>query len=350
MPEFRHQPEWQQQADRGSPLTDPVITVRQLSRFDSIGGRRAAGRFDHALVFVTGQGGYDAYVPPLRPSRAEVVARRYTAVYEVDTGIHPVQLIQTLPSRGDAFHFEATVDLTWQVAAPDRVVASGLRDVPATLTPRVQQRMRAASRRFAIEDSAAAETAVQDALDAVPLADTEGLEVICSVRLGLDEAARAHQERLRAIRYDTAAAVPEHEYQQLRLRQEQELLAKKAEFYRYHLDQGGVAQWALQLAQHPDDLPRALESLRADQVELLRNKIHLFDRMVENKQLEQYQLEEPAQLVLSTVRELLAQQQTGLLPPSAPAAPLPAGQVELAKDPVALGPDEPYDAPPAPPV
>ncbi|RST11101.1 hypothetical protein EF905_25875, partial [Streptomyces sp. WAC05374] len=96
MPDFRRPFEWVQDADRHTQLSDPVLTVRQLSRFDF--ARKSLTRIDHALVFATPKGSYDAYLPPRRPSRSEAAAKRYTAVYEVDMGVHPVRAEIRLPS------------------------------------------------------------------------------------------------------------------------------------------------------------------------------------------------------------------------------------------------------------
>ncbi|MCZ1001493.1 hypothetical protein O1M63_31060 [Streptomyces mirabilis] len=67
MAEFRRPPEWQQQADRHTTLIDPVLTVRPISRFDYT-ARRPVSAIDHALVFATAGGGYDAYMPRTGPA------------------------------------------------------------------------------------------------------------------------------------------------------------------------------------------------------------------------------------------------------------------------------------------
>ncbi|MBC3843832.1 hypothetical protein GXW82_37380 [Streptacidiphilus sp. 4-A2] len=207
MPDHRKIPEWNQSAQRDSVIVDPVAVVRQVTRFDHY-TRRPTTNADRALVFTTGSGVVDAFLPPLRPSRTELAARNYRAVYEIDMGIHHLSLVQQLPSRGDAFLFQAEVDVTWQVSDPAQVVRSGVRDVPALISPRIQSLMRNASRRYAVEDSADAEAAVQAQLLGADIASDVGLRVSCTARLDLDAAARAHQSRLRHIQQDKEAAVP----------------------------------------------------------------------------------------------------------------------------------------------
>ena len=145
MPDFRRPPEWDQRADRHTQLTDPVLTVRQLGRFE-YAARKALTRIDNALVFVNGKGAHDAFLPPHRPSRAELATGRYTAVYEVDTGIHQLAMELALPSDDDAFEFAAAADLTWQVKDPAAFVTSGERDVPALLARRLRQLARPVTR------------------------------------------------------------------------------------------------------------------------------------------------------------------------------------------------------------
>lgn len=53
MVDIRREPDWDQGANRHSELVDPVLTVRQLSRFDH---RKGYSRIDNALVFTTDKG------------------------------------------------------------------------------------------------------------------------------------------------------------------------------------------------------------------------------------------------------------------------------------------------------
>ncbi|SEL05917.1 hypothetical protein [Streptacidiphilus jiangxiensis] len=321
MPDFRRAPDWDQAANRDSQITDPVLTVRQISRFDPMAGRGMTAHADRALVFTTPDGGLFTYRPPLRPSRAEAASRNYRGVYEVDTGIHHLQLTEPLPSQGDAFTFTALVDVTWQVLDPEQVVRSGVRDVPRLIGPRIQQTMRAASRRHSVEHSETAELAVQQAVTDVEFGAAEGLRVTVVVRLDLDAAAREQQSRLRGIRYDTDALTPTFERERLRTTQEQQLLAQKAEFYQWHLARGGSAQWAVQLAQHPEDLRVVVEALRGEESSLLRHRLDVVTKLLEQRHLEGYQLEETGRLALEQLQALFAPPQ-----PTPPAPPAPEDQ------------------------
>ncbi|MEU8871705.1 PE-PGRS family protein [Streptomyces javensis] len=349
MADFRRQPEWQQQADRHTRLIDPVLAVRPMSRFEYT-TRRPAMAIDHALVFVTAKGTYDTYIPPHRPSRSDAMSRRYTSVYEVDMGTHPEQFDFTLPSDDDAFSFGATAELTWRVADPARFVASGERDVPTRLSREFQHLARPVSRGFAIEDSASAEHAVQRALDGGGFAVGIGLEVTCVVRLRLDDAAIAHRKQLRDIRHAGELLGPQHELemrqQQLRhqlelarTQQEQELNAQKISYYRYYLDQGGVTAWALRLAEHPEDTRVVLESMRADQLALMKTQANMALELLKDEGVEDYQKEEPTRRALQFVHDIFDQQLPDMSEP--PAYPPPSGERAGALPP---------SAPPAPPM
>ncbi|WP_174498653.1 hypothetical protein, partial [Streptomyces nodosus] len=379
MPPFHRQPEWQQPADRHTQLVDPVLTVRQLSRFDF--NLRSLVRIDHALVFSTPKGSFEAYPPPRRPTRAEVVANRYTAVYEVDMGVHRWTAELTLPSDNDAFEFTAEVDLSWQVLDPARFVASGHRDVPGLLLGELQQAARPVTRRFAIADSAVTERELLQAVTVLgPLGAPAGLQVTWTLRLRRDQANIEHQQRLQAIDHSAAEQVrvaqrgmevdveadrrqrqqdalqveramvygtqqQELLLQQQRWQHEQALLhsgqqhqlalqhgqqqlelqqieAQKIDFYQWHLQQGGVHSWALHLAQHPEDSQLVMTSMREDQLRMIQAQMDLVKQLLSGDAAENYELEGPKQLALRTVSDILNQRLPGV-PQSPP--PLPGG-------------------------
>ncbi|MFC8514285.1 hypothetical protein [Streptomyces sp. NPDC057257] len=378
MPAFNRPPEWQQQADRHTELVDPVLTVRQLGRFDF--NLKSLVRIDHALVFATPKGGYDAYLPPRRPTRSEIAAKRYTAVYEVDMGVHPFTAELALPSDNDAFEFTAAVELSWQVLDPARFVASGHRDVPALVLGELQQAARPVSRRFGIADSADAERELLQAVTVLgPLGAPVGLQVTWTLRLRRDQENIDHQRRLQAIDHSAAeqiraaergmeidvevdrrdrqqdrlqierAASYGHQQQELILQQQrwqheqamlasgqqhelalqqghqmlelQRIEAEKINFYQWHLSQGGVQAWALHLAQHPEDSRLVMQSMREDQLRMIQAQMDLVGQLLSGDQAENYELEGPKQLALRTVSDILNQRLPGvaqsppLLPP-----------------------------------
>jgi hypothetical protein len=343
MADFRRGPDWDQGAHRHSVLVDPVVTVRQLSRFDY---RKSYSRIDNALVFTTNKGEHEVYLPPRRPTRSELATRRYTAVYEVDMGVHSCTDSLSLPSENDAFDFTADLAMTWQVTRPERFVTSRERDVPALLTRRLAEMMREVGRRFPIDRSAEAERAVRQTVASDgPLADDAGLRVSWTVRLRQDDETIAQHRELRQIRYsderlgsahglamredafraerDRELTRQQHELAMERSHQEAELRkleAEKIEYYQYYLRHGGVASWALHLSRHPEDSRLVMESLREDQLTLIRSQRDIALQVLKGESsLEDYQRAGLTGPALQIIEEFLSRG----LPGADPAPPVP---------------------------
>ncbi|MGW3646725.1 hypothetical protein [Streptomyces sp. NPDC000878] len=392
MAAFHRPPEWQQSADRHTQLIDPVLTVRQLSRFEL--SLKSTVRIDHALVFSTAKGGYEAYLPPRRPTRSEIAARHYTAVYEVDMGVHPFSGTLTLPSDNDAFEFSAEVDMSWQVVDPARFVGSGHRDVPGLLIGELQRAARPVSRRFPIAESAAAERELLQAINVLgPLGAPAGLQTTWTLRLRRDQENIDHQRRLQAIDhsateqvrvaergseidvevdrrnrqqdalqieramsygtqqqhlalqqqrwdYEQAAlqSTQQHQLSIQRGHQElelQQIEAQKIAFYQYHLQQGGVQAWALHLSQHPEDSRLVMTSMRDDQLRMIQAQMDLVKDLLHGDNAEKFELEGPKQLALRTVSDILTQRLPGV-PQTPPPPLLPGGETS---------PGDPYGDP-----
>ncbi|ATZ23351.1 hypothetical protein SLAV_07235 [Streptomyces lavendulae subsp. lavendulae] len=348
-------PQWQQDANRHTVLADPVVTIQELSRFKPL----RTTRIDHALVFTTVQGGLDTYLPPSRPSRTELATRRWTSVYEVDTGRHEAVAVLALTSQNDAFQFEVSLNCTWQVVEPAAFVASGERNVPAMLQRLVEDAIRPVLRGYAMEDSAEAELHARKAIEAAgPLGVRAGLDVRCGLQLRRDEAALEQARRLREIAFARQKLEPEHallmredelaaeralaqgqqrhhvELQQQALdheraldrgRQElelQEIEAKKIEYYAYYLERGGPAAMAFQLARHPEDARLVMENLRQDQLLAMKNQLTVAIQALGGGPggLEEHQLDEPRRLAANIIKEVLG----GPKPAQGPTPPPPA--------------------------
>ncbi|MFD0275065.1 PE-PGRS family protein [Kitasatospora sp. NPDC127111] len=334
-------PQWQQNANRGTQLVDPVVTIQELSRFKPL----RTTRIDYALVFTTAQGGLDTFLPPRRPSRTELATKRWTSVYELDMGLHEVAAVVELPSSNEAFLFDVLLNFSWQVADPAAFVASGERDVPAMVQRICDTLMRPVLRGYAMEDSAVAEKAVQELLAASgPLGAAAGLHVRCTVQIRRDEAALNHARELRELEYARQKLDPQHELrmredelaaeralaqgrhqhwiasqnqdlgherQLARGRQElelQEIEVKKIEYYAYWLERGGPGAMAFQLARHPEDARLIMENLREDQLRAMQNQLQVAMQALGGGPggLEEHQLDEPRRLAANVIREVLS--------------------------------------------
>ncbi|MFC9296293.1 hypothetical protein ACFTWH_13965 [Streptomyces sp. NPDC057011] len=339
MANFLRPPDWDQHAHRHSELPDPVVTVRQLGRFDFLPSRRLT-RIDYALVYTTPKGAHETYLPPLRPT----TTRRYTAVYEVDMGVHRVRADLRLSSDNDALEFEMDVALDWQVADPAQYVRSGCRDVPTLLISELEQAARPVARRFPIAESTAAEAEILTALhEQKPLGEATGLRTAWTVRLRRDSGNIEHERRLQAIRHtteqeiltqrrgaevdiETAARAMVHgrrqhelELQQQQWAQEQAVLraqyelelqryeARKVDFYQRQLAQGGVQAWALHLAQRPEDTQLVLNGMREHELNLIKAQIDLVKQLLGGGKGEAHELEAPKQIVLQMISDFFSQ-------------------------------------------
>ena len=395
MADLRNPPDFEQPADRHTPLNDPVVTVRQLSRWGF--SRKALTRIDHALVFSTPQGDYEDFLPPVRPSRAEVAARRYTAVYEVDMGVHPHRTELDLPSDNDALEFTATIELSWQVASPKAFVRSGHRDVPALLLGELHQLACPLTRCFANRDSARAEAALLRGLtdpERPPLGAAAGLRVVWTLRLRQDRQEIEHQQRLQAIGHASAEEIRaerlakdydteldertrrqdalqmtrateygrmEHELTLRRQEWQQEqdirqadyqaelqrLEAEKIAFYQKYLEEGGVVAWALHLSAHPEDTRLVIEGMREDQRRFIQAKMELAKALMSGDNAEGYELEGPRRLAFDAVYEIFNQHLPGV-PREHSSAPPPT-RVPLTEESADAPPADPEPDPPADP-
>ncbi|MGW2269913.1 hypothetical protein [Streptomyces yangpuensis] len=316
-----HHTDWDQCADRHTPLKDPVVTVRQLGRLGLPGGPPT--RIDHALVYTTRRGGFEPYLPPDRPRRTP---RRYTAVYEVDMGVHPVRTRVRLPSSDDAHEFDVHVELEWQVTDPARFVRRGHRDVPRLLLGELEQAARPVSRRFPMDASAAAEADVLAVVQqGKPLGEEAGLRVRWTIRLRRDEDSIAHARRLQAIEHATTEEVLTQQggaradlerarrtqAQQQQSLELQEYEARRIDFYREYLTRGGIDAWAMHLVRHPEDSAKALNSLREDQRDRLRAQMDLIKEMLTKSGTEPFELEGPRRRAIEVFHAVLGEHVPG---------------------------------------
>ncbi|MFI0154176.1 hypothetical protein [Streptomyces lydicus] len=292
-------------------VNDPVREVRSLHRFEYVRNRPPTYA-ERALVYLTSGGRPHTYLPHQQPTRGELVSKNFRTLYEVDMGMQHMSLTHRLPSDGDASFFSAETDLTWRVTDPTAIVEKQVRDVRALIEPRMLTRMRRESRRYAIEYSASAESAVMDALAAEPLAAAEGLEITCEVRLSLDEEAMSQLASLRNIGYTKDRTRSEHELTRLRTRNDQEVMEEKTNFYSALLSQGEMGRWGAHLAQNPADIPLAISSIRDDEREASGNQIRLIEKLLDSGVVEDHMVEETARAALEGVKARLADAGRGL--------------------------------------
>lgn len=285
-------------------INDPVRRVQNLRRFEYV-RHQPPTYAERALVYLTSGGRPQTYLPSQQPTRGELITSNFRTLYEVEMGIQHMALEHRLPSVGDAAFFSTETDLTWRVVDPARIVERQVRDVRALVEPRLLTRMRQASRQFTIEDSAAAEIAVTKTLAAESLAADDGLEILCEVRISLDEEALKQLSSLRSIDYSKRRTISEHELTRLVTTNEQEIMEDRSTFYARMLAQGEMERWGLHLHQNPSDIPLAISSIRDDDREASANQIHIIERLLDKGVIEDHMMEDAARAALEGVKERL---------------------------------------------
>lgn len=295
---------WGRTADGKTRLIDAVLTVRVVKRASPSVSLTAP---DRALVFATPGGVYDTYMPPHRPSRSEVASRRYTTMYEVDVSTNLITESITLPSADDAFQFDGDVSILWQVADPARFVASGVRDVPQHLMTEIQRIARRVTRRINIENSAEAESALQEAADSKSLGSSIGLHVSWSINVSQEERSKrlTHLVNEGISRFELELLV-EHQRAETR-----RIGAQKAAFYQWHFETGGVTPWAHHLALHPEDSRLAVESMRVDQLETIGRRWRQINEIMQaSGESDKNARELALQVIQEVLKERLGQRST----------------------------------------
>ncbi|MGH1555408.1 hypothetical protein ACRAWF_36915 [Streptomyces sp. L7] len=354
---------------RSSTPSSPCGSCRASSSTSS-----RTSRIDNALVFATGKGGFVAYLPPQRPTRGDIAANRYTAVYEVDMGVHPHTCELALPSDNDAFEFTAAGrPVPGRYCDPVRFVASGHRNVPGLLLGELQQAARPVTRRFAIADSASAEVELLErmnpprparrprrtpghldaaaearrgqhrarAAEAGPSSTpptnrsgrrSEGMDIDVEVDRRARQGRRAPARPRHAVRHPPAGTPPPTAALAARAGPARgptaagtpaRLEAQKIEFYQFHLQQGGVHQWALHSAQHPEDSHMVMNSMREDQLRMIQAQMELVQQRSSTATRPRTgSWRGPKQLALRTVNDILTQRLPGVPQEPTSAAPL----------------------------
>jgi len=89
----------------------------------------------------------------------------YRRSHLVDLGNYGLELEVALPSKDPSFLFDTTVSFNCQVTNPVLVATNNIRDMTAAVRPRLVKILRAVSQRYDVLDVAAAEAAMNSALD-----------------------------------------------------------------------------------------------------------------------------------------------------------------------------------------
>jgi hypothetical protein len=249
--------------DRSAASFSPIVSSRHLRRFEALVRRRPV-KANVGIVLVTQSGDCYGYPPDRQPTVGELLWKGAGTVYEVDMGIHWSNVKLEVPSQTEAFFFDATIELEWWVTDPVPIVKRGVYDVRKALEPHLWQRLSAITRSFEVEDSADAENTAAESLTKLPVGAEYGLGTRAFLKLRMDTPTVRHVSAVRDIRRDMEI---ERETQLLRLLRDDStttLIDRRVTRYRRILLSGDFDQFALQLAQNPDEAPAVIQMLREE--------------------------------------------------------------------------------------
>jgi hypothetical protein len=194
--------------------------------------------------------------------------------YEVDMGVHQTNIQAELPSSVEAFGFDAKIDTLWRVRDAIRFVTDGVRDVGKALMPIVCGRLRDVSRRFPMEQAANAERAANESLREHPVGREFGLEVTAFVRLAMDSSTKQHAANTRGV-----------------------------EHYRQIITAGDADQFALVLAQRPNDFAEVLKALNEERDQNRRLVVDFVNQLVSSGAIDRWEIDEQVRTALDWLRE-----------------------------------------------
>ena len=218
--------------------------------------RRRQVRAHVGVVLVTLSGDHHGFKPVRQPTLGELLWKGSGTLYEIDMGRHWTRIELELPSRSEAFAFNAVVDVEWWVEEPVLIVKNGVYDVVRRSIP-IRGVRSAITRRFEVEQSAEAESMAAASLAELPVGTEYGLVTRAFLRLRMDTPTVQHASAVRDVQHKIEL---ERATQQLRLIREEstaKLIDIRVTRYREDPLSGDYDQFALQLAQNPDEVPRS---------------------------------------------------------------------------------------------
>lgn len=281
-------------------------------------GRLPAPQAHIAVVIVYARGDRQVMWPHAR--QRVPLTRRPTTLYEIDLSLQQATIEADVRSRTDACPFHAEITIQWRVTDPSAVVHHRVADAAETLKPHLLHRIRNITQGYDITQAHAAEEDVNKQLGRAPItaghgeqpddADSIGAEyglwARCIIHLTLDEAAAEHKAKMAKLMW---AIEEERAEQELRLLQEdhkRKITADRMEVYRQIIATGDTERFALQLADHPDDIAAIEKIIREEERISRRDTIEFVARMVDSGVIERWQVNDEIKVALAWLREATA--------------------------------------------
>ncbi len=224
-------------------------------------------------------------------------------LYEIDMGRHWTRIELELPSRSEAFAFNAVINVEWWVEEPVLIVKNGVYDVRKALDPHLWQRLSAITRRFEVEESAEAEAMAARSLSELPVGIEYGLVTRAFLRLRMDTPTVQHASAVRDVQHKIEL---ERATQQLRLLREEstaKLIDIRVTRYREILLSGDYDQFALQLAQNPDEVPAVVQMLRDERHNNQRAVTDFVTRLLDSGAIDRHEIDDQVREALRWLKQ-----------------------------------------------
>jgi len=298
----------------------PILSEQVLRRFSALSSRpNVSARV--ALVVIGAKGTPRVFGPQQRPTVGELVWGGAGTLYEVDMGLHHTRVEIELPSNGDTFAFHAVASIQWRVADPIRVVQDAVRDVRETLSAPLQQRLGDITRRFSARAVANAEEAATAALRSAEVGFAYGLTTTIFLRLTMNQTSVAQITSLDDVNYQIELEQRTQELRELKEQHNEALLKSRVRSYRDFINAGDVNQFALQLAQNPNDVAAVVQLVREERHENRRHATDFVTRLLDSGVIEKWEIDDQARAALELLKEST---QRVIRPPEAAAVPQPS--------------------------
>ncbi len=260
-----------------------------------------------ALVF-TGNAPPLVLYPGQRIGRGELRWNKYTYLYQIDIADHLLTIQSKLPCSTDAFEFDADVNFLCSVDNPLAIVHRNLTNVDAFIEPMILQIMRDVSRRYNVDQSGDAEQAITMVVkDRVYEAGFKLNRFI--INLKLEDEVRATIREQKTIAMAMQIDQAQHDRQMSIDRQKQAQLQANAEFYATQISKGPLGLLALIMANKPDDLVTAYNTLTEQRQLEWQQHMQQLKFLVDNDALEGVEISELGRRILPQLITYFEKQQ-----------------------------------------
>ncbi|WP_158891107.1 hypothetical protein [Amycolatopsis anabasis] len=251
----------------------PIVGEHHVGRFEFF-YRRPPVKAWTARVFVQASGRCLVFMPDRQPTTRELLWSGIRTMYEIDLAYRHLAFEIDLPSTGDAFAFQARVDMQWRVTDPLLVVRDGITDIRRVLLPSLLADLRRATRRCRIADAEKAECEANREVADDALSRRHGLWTKVFVRLRMDDQWR------RNVRLEAQVGV-----------------------YRAIIAMGDLNQFALQLAQNPKDVEPVVRALASERDLHRREVFDFIARLIESEALDRWEIDDQVREALRWLKD-----------------------------------------------